>query len=138
MLILWTLVANMCYLHLLRYMIQEHMLSMYVCMQFDSNSSIICHDIPPPTGPGTSIAASQKGKQKKGEERTETVKIHNTTPGPNVRRKRKGQGKKKKTHYYVYMVESEKVDNNTTGHAAESETKRIPKKPEPMRNIIKM
>lgn len=45
---------------------------------------------------------------------------------------------KEKTHYYVYMVESEKVDNNTTGHAAESETKGIPKKPEPMRNIIKM
>lgn len=84
MLILGTLATNMCYLDLLRY-IQEHRLSMYVCMQFDSNSSIICHDIPPPTGPGTSIAASQKWERKKEGERTETEKIHDTTPGPNVR-----------------------------------------------------
>lgn len=54
------------------------------------------------------------------------MKIHNTTPGPNIRRKRKGQGKNK-THYYVYMVESEKVDNNTRGHAAKSEEMDTPK-----------
>jgi hypothetical protein len=35
------------------------------------------------------------------------------------------------------MVGSEKADNNTRGDAAESE-KRTPKKPEPMRNIIKV
>lgn len=66
---------------------------------------------------------SKVGTKKKGGKRTETMKIHNTTPGPNVRRKRKGQGKNK-THYYVYMVGSEKVDINTRGHAAESEKKK--------------
>jgi hypothetical protein len=49
--------------------------------------------------------------------------------------KENGARGKNRTHYYVYMVGSEKADNNTRGDAAESE-KRTPKKPKPMRNII--
>lgn len=109
----------MCYSHLLQYIIPR---VVYVCNLIQNHLSFITI-LPPPTGPETSIAASQRWARREKKKRggknrnSEDPSCHTWSKCP---RGKKGQGKNK-THYYVYMVGSEKVDSNTRGHAAGSE-----------------